>query len=662
MILTFWRRCARRARGIRRGWRSGSLAAGNRFRPALEICEDRMLLTTFLVTDLGDRGLGSGLQGDLRYTITRANLNSEPSNRIAFQPGLSGTITLGGQPLTIMKDLEIDGPGADQVTISGNHRNRVFTIPDQQITRHVALADLTIADGTIANTDGTGGGGIYDYRAALTLTRCVFSGNTASGRFLNGGGAIYSEIADVTLNASSLIRNQAVQNDGGGIYSGGALTLVDSVVAENSSSIAGGGILAAGSRFPASQLTLIRSTVVNNSAAFGGGVSSSYEPTTIQASTISGNRAFTDGGGLSVGPGLVTITDSTIADNRVDIGSNDGFGGAISAVQPALTITRSTLSGNSARIGGAIMISGAGTLNMEDATISGNTATMYGGGIALGSLQIVAEFTSCTITGNSANGTDATAGGGGLWVKDDPGGTVRALVWNSIVAGNQAVADGPDVRGAVISLGYNLVGVTDGGTGWNALDRTGTATDSLDPLLGPLADNGGPTLTHGLQAGSPALQVGDRALIGTFDQRGTKRPDVADIGAVQEGPLARFQVDGPDQWIAGAPFTITVTALDAYGNVVNSFAGQTIFQSSDAAAGLPDSYTFTAADLGSQSFTATLNTAGSQTIRVATANQQAEGVLNVEVVAGGLPGRSLGWWFEMVGRHSKSASLSEPEA
>src|SRR6516164_9896129 len=105
MFQQVWHQRARRA--------AGKGSSRSRRRPVLEALEDRMLLSTFTVTDLGDAGVGSGLQGDLRYAINTANSNADLSNRIVFQPGLTGTITLTQGKLIVTKPLEINGPGAD---------------------------------------------------------------------------------------------------------------------------------------------------------------------------------------------------------------------------------------------------------------------------------------------------------------------------------------------------------------------------------------------------------------------------------------------------------------------------------------------------------------------------------------------------------------------
>jgi hypothetical protein len=109
---------------------------------------------------------------------------------------------------------------------------------------------------------------------------------------------------------------------------------------------------------------------------------------------------------------------------------------------------------------------------------------------------------------------------------------------NTIVAVNTTIGSGPDVFGAVVSNGYNLNGETDGSIGWVAYDLTGTVASPLDPHLGPLADNGGPTMTMALLPGSPAIDAGSDGLIPSgdnTDQRGWPRivNGKVEIGAIE---------------------------------------------------------------------------------------------------------------------------------
>src|SRR5207248_2519397 len=150
------------------------------FRPRLELCEDRLLPSVFTVTDLGDSGSGSDLHGDLRYCISQANANADRINQIVFQPGLTGSVRLAQGALSITKELVIDGPGQDLLTISGNGRSGVLYVSQSALhVNTVFVADLTIADGTGFTVAGKiYGGGIYTTAADLTLTNVTVAGNS----------------------------------------------------------------------------------------------------------------------------------------------------------------------------------------------------------------------------------------------------------------------------------------------------------------------------------------------------------------------------------------------------------------------------------------------------------------------------------------------------
>src|SRR5262249_6569659 len=109
-------------------------------------------------------------------------------------------------------------------------------------------------------------------------------------------------------------------------------------------------------------------------------------------------------------------------------------------------------------------------------------------------------------------------------------------VRNTIIAGNSADGFDPDVTGSFASQGHNLIGIlTSNATGFVASDLTGTAASPLDPRLGPLKNNGGPTFTHALRGNSPALNAGDNDNAPPTDQRGQARivGGTIDIGAFE---------------------------------------------------------------------------------------------------------------------------------
>jgi len=223
--------------------------------------------------------------------------------------------------------------------------------------------------------------------------------------------------------------------------------------------------------------------------------------------------------GTGATPPTVAISDLTIRNGQ------GGFGGGIlNGSGATLTITNSTISGNSAAFGGGIF--NTGPLTIENSTVTGNTASEGGGIYSNSSLTI----TNSTISSNTVNsdgggifnlGTAAitnstlsnnSAGvGGGIFTS----GTVEIgdTVFTAGVSGVNIANNG----GTVISLGYNLSSDDGGGFLTGPGDQINT-----DPLLGPLQDNGGPTFTHELLPGSPAIDAGDPNFTPPpfFDQRG----------------------------------------------------------------------------------------------------------------------------------------------
>lgn len=168
-----------------------------------------------------------------------------------------------------------------------------------------------------------------------------------------------------------------------------------------------------------------------------------------------------------------------------------------------------------------------GRLTLDNSTVSGNTGTR-GGGI-LNERHITISNT--TVSGNHGKY------GGGLAVYR-PLGAPRTELSNTIVAANNASFEGTDCTGNVTSLGHNLVGSGEHcGMQPTASDLVGTRSKPVDPMLGALGNNGGPTETHALLLGSPAIDTGgDNPGLST-DQRGLTRPQgsASDIGAYERG-------------------------------------------------------------------------------------------------------------------------------
>ncbi|HJW37101.1 MAG TPA: right-handed parallel beta-helix repeat-containing protein [Candidatus Udaeobacter sp.] len=426
------------------------------------------------VTTTNDSGPGS-----LRQALADAN----DGDTINFDPALNGqTITLTTAELTINHDVTILGPGPNLLTVARSSQTqfRIFHVmPGHDAT----IEGLHITGGGV--NWGSYGGGVLNDQASLTISNCSLTTNSATY-----GGAMYSDgsggSATLAVLNSSISGNHAVFA-GGGIYNNGynggtaTLSLMNSTVTSNTAFYSdigyavgeGGGIYNSGG-----MLMITNSAVSNNLAGVtdpwpagtGGGIAS-YGTLTITNSTIRGNEGYLAGGGIASG-GTVTIINSTVSGNGAG-GQHDGQpwgrGGGISG---SVTLTNSTLSGNYAALS-AGGIDGGG--NITNSTISGNN----GGGIVVsGALDI----------------------------------------GNTILKAGASGANISNQGGTVTSHGYNVCSDTGGGFLNGPGDQINT-----DPILGPLQDNGGPTFTHELLNGSPAIDASDPNFTPPpyYDQRGT---------------------------------------------------------------------------------------------------------------------------------------------
>jgi hypothetical protein len=153
-----------------------------------------------------------------------------------------------------------------------------------------------------------------------------------------------------------------------------------------------------------------------------------------------------------------------------------------------------------------------------------------------------------------------------------------------------------ELYGRLSSSGYNLIRNTAFGSGFDATDLL-----NVDPRLGPLQDNGGPTKTMALLPGSPALNAGDPTQLGTADQRGVVRSGGVNIGSFQASASA-FVLTTPDTVTAGVPFDLTVQAVDIFGQTAVGYTGTVTFATDDPDGSVPADYTFTADDAGTHTF------------------------------------------------------------
>jgi CSLREA domain-containing protein len=358
-------------------------------------------------------------------------------------------------------------------------------------------------------------------------------------------------------------------------------------------------------------VTITNVTFANNSAphtsgnqVYGlGGAIDNNGFLTINSCRFANNSA-SNGGGAIYGdgsPGSIAISNSSFTDNTAVLS-----GGAIFNHQP-LTIDNSTLARNKAVAnagvgqGGAIDNNGGGNLKLTNCTISDNTA-IYGGGIS--NFQTL-TVNACTFAGNSA------AYGGGIYASSAIPGSIVSLA-NTIVALNTATGSGPDINGTASSQGHNLIGNNSGANGLIGSDLV-----NVNPQLGTLANNGGPTQTRALLAGSPAIDAANTATAPATDQRGVSRPQgsQSDIGAyelvVDHAPVAAddsYTTDedtaltvntpgvlGNDTDVDGDPLTAVLVAGPAHGSLVLNSDGSFKYTPSANYNG-SDSFTYKAND------------------------------------------------------------------
>ncbi len=474
---------------------------------------------TITVMNSNDSGSGS-----LRDAIGSAG----SGDIIMFDTILTGdTIILTSGEIIINKNLVIIGLDDDSTFISGNHVSRIFAITAGDT---VSIEDMTLTEGMSPDS----GGAVYS-NGDLSLKTCVLNNNSSkfggavysspSGRFnssgcvfqnnssIEGGGGIAC-MGGCTFNSDIIIGNSGGR--GGGIYAQASLFITGSTISGNNASGDGGGILNYGNGRAVQ--CLIENNTVNNPASAGGGIFTNSGSFQILTSRIQGNSSGAGGGVRN--EGNLTIATTTISNNNA-AGSGGGIGN-----EDELTINNSTLSGNiSGSNGGAAVNSGELTIN--GCTLSGNRANSGGG------IQNTGKTTlfRCTVAFNKASSS-----GGGVNNAD----TLHFS--NTIIANDTANGQGDELynsSGKIISQGHNLVRDISPLSGADltpaASDKFGTSSIPVDPLLGPLQNNGGTMLTHEPQCGSPAIDSGDPAGALSTDQRDSARihGNGIDIGSVE---------------------------------------------------------------------------------------------------------------------------------
>jgi hypothetical protein len=509
---------------------------------------------------------------------------------------------------------------------------------------YVAGSNLTLTDSTITAQTLTAGNGGPQI--------CSFNGCHPAGHggASQGSGVYVSGMVsttDVTISANTLHGGNGSRGEasaGGGLYVNGTVTASSSIIATNTLSAGDSGSDAQGGGLYVNGTAIVNGSAITAntlSTGYGGGnaqggglfvngtanMNRSMNTGNILSAGNGGGNA--QGGGLYAAGGTLTISDSTLANNRATGGIGEpGYlffthygsfdycvgggaggraqGGGLYSTSGALTISGSTLANNRATggIGGTAHITNScappagpggnaqggglyaagGLLTFEDSTVAGNTVSGGAGGHAFnsqsgssggpgqaGGLWVATGATTqlsfSTIAANQATGgthgngtpagTDGPATAGGL----DNQGLLQTR--DIILADNTVTGPGtnssPDLAGNLGSLGHNLIGNPQGSSGFDPSDLL-----NVDPRLGPLQDNGGLTQTMALLPGSPAIDAGDNTAAPMWDQRGAPFHrivnGVIDIGAFEVQAHAHGRPTGqpvpdpvPVQGLPGSP-------------------------------------------------------------------------------------------------------------
>jgi CSLREA domain-containing protein len=517
--------------------------------------------------------IGSGVHANISgVTMEKGKAGSGSGGGL----GNSGTTTLAAVTITSSK--------AAQGGAVYNAKGASLTLDG------VTVSNSKAAPASHNSHPGGSGGGIFN-AGSLTLSQSTVSGNFAGqggfgstnpgGTGGNGGGI--DNTGTVTVIGSTISGNEAGTGglgsennessgnggDGGGLYSpaGSSVSLTDSLVQNNVSGYGGplgeapfptagdGGGIWSGGTLSVTGTTFTSDTggSANGGSGNGGGIFTSGT-TTVDSSTFAGNSggagtgSVGGSGGAIDNAGTLRLADSTLSNNGGGVGggsSNGGRGGGLYSTAGSVTMSGDTLNGNTGGNGGNSIpvdpgcsapgfggdggaIYSAATLSVTNSTLSGNTDGQGG-------------FHVAPCGGQAPNGV-----GAGIAAE---GGT--ATVSYSTIADN---TDGIDNVSGTVTVGgsiladstlANCAGAIGETTGHHNLDsgntcafNNGTDISGTEPLLGSPADNGGPTQTQSLEAGSPAIDAGGTSSDGcpATDQRGDPRPDeTSDNGACDIG-------------------------------------------------------------------------------------------------------------------------------
>lgn len=471
--------------------------------------------------------------GGLIEAILAANENNDPVNIIRLAQGSTYIVNqvygdaddrdanygpVGLPPFTQDKRIIIEGNGSTIRKEGGGNFRLMFLFMNGELV----LNDLTMENGSI--TDIGGAALMINFSSELEINRCTFQGNATSN---GSGGALRLNVRTQAVIRNSTFQDNSAFGDGGAIY---VITsdlrvensrflsnqVVNSEPSGSSDETGGGAIFVDGADFSENrgEVSILNSLFENN-----------------QATSTQGR--FTQGGALflfAYNNNVFVVDGCTIRNNR-----SDTFGGGMSlnggslnngTYNASFSVINCTLDNNhSGGQGGGIWASGT-TRNrgnprilIENVTFHQNEADEFGAGLV--NLFQGLSLSSCTFAFNRSQRT-----GGAIFNGTNSGGTMS--INNSIFYANESIENPPSNHCSTnLSGGNNLQFPIVNNERFCAPGNV-----SLDPLLGPLQDNGGPVPTMALQMGSPAVDAGNRACVRS-DARGLFRNGACDLGAYE---------------------------------------------------------------------------------------------------------------------------------
>jgi predicted outer membrane repeat protein len=586
-------------RRSRRGRRSTGV------RPDLLRLEGRVLPATFVVNSLTDGvdanpGDGTALTADGRITLRSA---VQESNAL----GGSNTIVLGFGTYI----LSIPGPNEDNAATG-----------DLDILAPITIQGANTA-GTVIRGDGTDR--IFDVRTAGAVS--IANLTVIGGRADVGGGLRLAGAADLTLDGVSFNDNIA-SADGGAVAAVGpasTVTIANALYSNNIAGGSGGAIDAVGHTFDVHNVTF----ATNSAAAGGGAVAAAGGSWRVDNATFDRNQTGGGGGGIRAGTGTAfQLFDSTLTANAAGLGGAAATGGATFRVQNTI------LAGNSG--GAAPDVSGAVTSLGHNLVGVGAGSTGFsaaGDQVGTAAAPIDPKLAELNFYGGAAPTRVPLPGSPAI----DAGAAVAGTDQRG-VSRPQGAAD--DI-GAVEAKAFTLAAVSKPQS-----TRVGTAFPA--PLSVKLTEGNTPLANVPITFTAPAagasasfvVETGPQTTItvltdsfgvatvpaptantvaGTYSVRASVAPGMfIDLPLTNTpAPLAQLTLDGaPPSDFAGQPLTLTVSARDAFGNVVPGYTGTVHFASDDPLASLPNDLVFTAADQGRQTASVTLRSGGLRHVRI----------------------------------------------